>query len=305
MAVPGFPEMQNPERIHKSAWINPSVLLSVGPRPHRRLAVIRLCSAVIKPVMKKKAAGFWCGFNALLLAGCSASSSPGGSAVGENGGSGNGGSGGTIPTTGGSGGTIPTTGGTGSTPCTATTGTSLSGFVYDPAGKVPLYNVVVYVPAPGTEPPPMTEGASCEQCAGREARAVAVALTDSAGHFVLNDVPSGADVPLVMEVGKWRRQVTIPDVRQCEENVIDDPELTRLPRNQGEGHLPKIAMVTGHSDALECLLRKIGISDEEFTTDAGSGRVNMFYGCPHNDGNRYGANKFAPELGRASCRERV
>ena len=259
--------------------------------------------------MKQHAAGFLCGFGALLLAGCSASSSPGGSAVGENGGSSNGGSGGSIPTTGGSGGSIPTTGGTGSTPCTSTTGTSLSGYVYDPAGKVPLYNVVVYVPVAGVELPAITEGASCETCAGREARAVAVALTDATGHFVLQDVPSGADVPLVMEVGKWRRQVTIPNVRQCEENVLDDPEVTRLPRNQSEGHLPKIAMVTGHSDAIECLLRKIGISDEEFTTDAGDGRVNMYYGCIHpgddDTPDEYGANKFAPELGGADFPQAV
>jgi hypothetical protein len=225
------------------------------------------------------------------VAGCSASGSPGGNnRIGDNGKGGGGGTGGTVPTMGGTAGTIPTNGGTSSSPCTATTGTNLSGFVYDPAGKVPLYNIVVYVPVAGTEPPPMTEGASCEKCSGREAHAVAVAVTDSSGHFELTDVPAG-DVPLVMEAGKWRRQVTIPDVRQCENNVIDDHDLTRLPRNQSEGHLPKIGMVTGHSDALECLLRKIGIADEEFTTDAGDGRVNMFYGCPNKDG-VLGANHF-------------
>jgi hypothetical protein len=240
--------------------------------------------------------------SAFVLGGCSASSAPSGEAVGDNGGtsSGGGGTGGTLPI-GCSGGTIPAGGNGGSSPCTETTGTSISGYVYDPAGKVPLYNVVVYVPVAGAELPPITEGASCETCAGRQARAVAVALTDSSGHFVLNDVPSGGDVPLVMEVGKWRRQVSIPNVVACQENAIDDHELTRLPRNQSEGHLPKIAMVTGHSDAVECLLRKIGISDDEFTTDAGDGRVNMYYGCIHegddNEPDEYGANKFAPELG--------
>src|SRR5688572_7509307 len=230
------------------------------------------------------------------LGGCSASSAPAGRAVGDNGGNGNGngGNGGTLPV-GGTGGTIPA-GGTGSSVCTETTGTSISGYAYDPAGKVPLYNVLVYVPVAGAELPAIREGASCEKCAGREARAVAVALTDASGHFVLQDTPAGANVPLVIEAGKWRREVTIPNVTACQENVLDDPELTRLPRNQSEGHLPKIAMVTGHSDAVECLLRKIGISDEEFSTDAGSGRVNMYYGCEHPD-NGFGANQFSPELG--------
>ena len=249
----------------------------------------------------------------LLLAGCSASSAPGGKAVGDNGGNSNGGNGNGGATilggTSGTAGTIPTSGNGGTSACTETTGTSISGYVYDPAGKVPLYNVVVYVPVAGAELPPITEGASCQKCAGREARAVSVALTDSSGHFVLNDTPAGSDVPLVMEVGKWRRQVSIPNVASCQETVLDDPELTRLPRNQSEGHLPKIAMVTGHSDALECLLRKIGISDEEFTTDADNGRVNMYYGCllPGNDTrpDAYGANKFSPELGGAAFPQAV
>lgn len=252
---------------------------------------------VIKPVMKT--ASLVSAATLLCLSGCSASSGPAGEALGAGGASASGGSGGTLPVggTSGTGGTIPAGGNGGSAPCTDTTGTSISGYVYDPAGKVPLYNVVVYVPLAGAELPPITEGASCEKCSGREARAVSVALTDASGHFVLNDTPSGTNVPLVMEVGKWRREVTIPNVSSCQENVIEDHEITRLPRNQGEGHLPKIAMVTGHSDAVECLLRKIGISDDEFTTDAGSGRVNMYYGCIHEDSGEYGANKFSPELG--------
>jgi hypothetical protein len=182
--------------------------------------------------------------------------------------------------------------------------TKLTGTVYSPAGNLPLYNVVVYVPVAGEEQPPIAEGASCDKCSGSMARGWAVALTDEAGKFTLEGVPEGDNVPLVIQVGKWRREVTVPHVAACTTTSIDDANLTRLPRNQSEGHLPKIAMVTGHSDALECLLRKLGIDDGEFTLDSGSGRVNMFYGCASKSG-VYGANKFTPELGGGAFADAV
>ena len=70
----------------------------------------------------------------------------------------------------------------------------------------------------------------------------------------------------------------MPDVPACQETTIADADLTRLPRNQAEGHLPRIAVVTGHAGAYECLVRNIGISDSEFTNDAGTGRVHLYYG---------------------------
>jgi hypothetical protein len=175
--------------------------------------------------------------------------------------------------------------------------TTVSGKVYDPAGNWPLYNAVVYVPHADGALPAFPQGVACEKCT-KPVPARTVALSGPDGKFVLDDVPAGR-VELVVQLGKWRRKQTI-SVTPCQDNPLIDRNLTRLPRTQLEGDIPKMALSTGHSDALECLLRKIGIADSEFTTDAGGGRVSMFVGCEGDDNGPFGANKFADSLGGAA-----
>jgi hypothetical protein len=177
--------------------------------------------------------------------------------------------------------------------------TSVSGTVYDPAGAVPLHDAFVY--SPTTPLNAIPSGASCDHCAGQVSGSpAATARSDALGHFQLTNVRPGTNIPLVIQIGKWRRESSIPTVAACVDNVITDASLTRLPRTQSEGNIPKIAVATGRADALECFVRKLGIADSEFTTSAGSGRVNLFVGGdPAPNGAGQGAVSFSPELGSA------
>jgi hypothetical protein len=154
--------------------------------------------------------------------------------------------------------------------------TTLSGTVYAPNGSLPLYGVHVYVPA--HDPGPLKDGVQCDHCSDALlGDPIARTITDEAGHFTLPNVPATNDVPVVLQVGKWRRQIKIPTVAACQDTALL-PADTRLPRDHTEGDLPRIAITTGNADALECLVRKIGISDQEITTDAQGGRVHLFVG---------------------------
>jgi hypothetical protein len=162
--------------------------------------------------------------------------------------------------------------------------TTISGTVYAPNGTLPLYGVTVYVPL--SEPGPLPDGVTCGNCtASLPGGSLAQVLTDEAGHFTIRDVPATQKVPLVITTGKWRRQIVLPNVAACQDTALTTAD-TRLPKTKAEGDIPRIAITTGSADALECLVRKLGIADSEFTTDAGTGRVHLFNGN--------GANTFAP-----------
>jgi hypothetical protein len=163
--------------------------------------------------------------------------------------------------------------------------TRLSGTVYAPNGTLPLYNVNVYVP--NADPGPLVAGVTCDRCnAALPGQPVVKTKTDELGHFALDDVPVSPDLPLIIQVGKWRRQITVATVTACADNPLDK-EQTRLPKNHTEGDMPQIAISTGGCDAIECLVHKLGVDDAEFTNGNGAGKVHLFQGTG-------GVGKFAP-----------
>ncbi|HEY3356755.1 MAG TPA: hypothetical protein VGQ83_26125 [Polyangia bacterium] len=147
--------------------------------------------------------------------------------------------------------------------------TTITGTVYAPTDPArgfgdpdPLYNAIVYVPNAPVQP--FTPGVSCDSC-GAPLSGAPLVQTESAvdGTFTLANAPCGANIPLVIQVGRWRRQITIDSVACCARTTLT-AEQTRLPRNRFEGDIPLFAIDTGNVDVIECVLRKMGIEDSEF-----------------------------------------
>lgn len=188
-------------------------------------------------------------------------------------GNGNGADGGGIgPGFGGEGGTGPCINLQCQQTCSSTT---ITGVVHDPSGQTPLYNVIAYVP--NSEVPDFTDGATCDKCGTVAASPVVSALTDTTGTFTLTNAPDGDNIPLVIQVGKWQRKLTIPHVEKCATTNIA-AEDARLPKNSTEGHIPKIAVTTGEYDSLECFIKRIGVDVGEFSPGGGSGRIQLYQG---------------------------
>jgi len=163
---------------------------------------------------------------------------------------------------------------------TAVTGTVLAGTnaANGFGNPDPLPGALVYVPNGTVEP--FSAGVTCDPC-GAAASGSPIASATSAvdGTFTLTNVPCGTPnpVPLVIQIGRWRRQVTFGPVACCSTTALTADQ-TRMPRNHTEGDIPLIALATGNVDSHECILRKMGIDDSEFTAPSGGGRVQLYVG---------------------------
>jgi len=161
--------------------------------------------------------------------------------------------------------------------------TTITGTVYAPTPPAylppggspdPLYDALVYVPNAPVQA--FAPGLTCDVCGAQASGDPLVSFTTGpTGKFTLTNAPCGTNIPLVIQLGRWRRQITIPSVACCQDNALT-PDETRLPRTSAEGDIPFMAIVTGYIDPIECILPKIGIDVSEFTNPGGGGRVELY-----------------------------
>jgi len=165
--------------------------------------------------------------------------------------------------------------------CSDNVGTTVSGRVYDPAGRVPVYGALVYVPDQPDLLGSIAQGPGnlCGRCVHPDGNPVAGAVSGPDGSFVISQAPAGRQIPIVVQLGKWRRMTLVDITNPCGPNPIASPDLTRLPRSRSDGQkasLPRIAIAAGAGDRVQCLLRRMGVDAGEFTNPDGLGSINLY-----------------------------
>jgi hypothetical protein len=157
---------------------------------------------------------------------------------------------------------------------------NLTGTIKDPGGVNPLPGVVVYVPNGTVQP--LVDGVACDTCSTLYSGIpIASAVTGFDGKFTLTNVPVAVSFPLVMQTGRWRRQVTVAAITgACGTGTptaaLPAGESSQLPSKGSEGDIPRIALSMSAGDHLECLLKKIGLEDAAFSAPSGSGRIHLY-----------------------------
>jgi hypothetical protein len=192
----------------------------------------------------------------------------------------------------------------------ATCNTTLSGKVYDPSGAstqplverpvsgandVFLPGIQVFQPSAALTP--LVDGVACDTCASLSTPLQSGAVTDATGSFTLNQVSPGASgtVPIVVQSGRWRRKINITTadlvngtngIIACVDNPVKAGKL-RMPRSKVVANdnpanaqagvvsdVPKIALVMGNREALECGILRYGIHPSEFAKRSGPADTN-------------------------------
>ena len=190
-------------------------------------------------------------------------------------------------------------------PASAQSATTISGNVYAPNGVDPLVNVLVYVTTTSVSTPVAganCPGSGCQTASNAIPEGVTLyAFSAVNGSFTLSNIPVSTSYTLVIQAGKWQRQflnvpvgttaltglqLAMPTVHGT---INTGSIISSLPAAQTSGSvttvntIPLIAISTGSQDAMECVLRDVGVADTEFTDDTTAtastgGRIHLYQG---------------------------
>jgi len=180
--------------------------------------------------------------------------------------------------------------------------TTVTGRVYAPTNPTlgygapdPIQHAHVFIP---NDPSTLVAFGTTVACACDTASGPAIASTYSAidGTFTLTNVPAGNNIPIVIQLGRWRR-VYYMNITACVagqppgtsgvNSITSDATCraggvcnTRLPRHEHEfnnfDNIPLISVVTGSADGMECILPKMGIDATSYSNPGGAGRVQFY-----------------------------
>ncbi len=137
----------------------------------------------------------------------------------------------------------------------------------------PVPGVLVYIPSTALapfDPDPNHPKVACQQCDADVSGAPLVsAKTNFDGTFTLTNVPvsastaAGDRIPVVIQLGRWRREFFFTVSNRCGANAVGD---LNMPSTSAQGDIPLTAISTGSYDPIECVLLKMGVDQNEFTS---------------------------------------
>jgi hypothetical protein len=155
---------------------------------------------------------------------------------------------------------------------TTVTGRVVAGTLPKYGAPDPVPGVLVYVPNAPLQP--FAPGVSCG-CPPVSGDPLVWTTTAVDGTFTLKNVPVGNGIPIVIQLGRWRRATTFNSPPACTTASIGD---IHMPRSRTDGlnnqaDIPLTALSTGQVDALECVLLKMGVDAAEFADPSVQGNV--------------------------------
>jgi hypothetical protein len=160
---------------------------------------------------------------------------------------------------------------------TTITGRVVAGTIAQYGTPDPVPNVLVYVPNAPLQAFTPGVACGCPQASGDPLVSTTTAID---GTFTLTNVPVGNAIPVVIQLGRWRREVSFDVLTPCASSAVGDIHMprTKFDGNNNQADIPFTALSTGNVDTMECVLLKMGVDQSEFTNPAGTGRINLYMG---------------------------